>query len=987
MRINHNIASLNTYRQLSSNAVNGQKSLEKLSSGLRINKAGDDAAGLAISEKMRAQIRGLDQASRNGQDAISLIQTAEGALGETHSILQRMRELAVQSANDTNTEADRGEIQKEINQLSSEINRIANTTEFNTMKLLEGSRKASAGTSVMALATGGNAPVYDANGDLSAIALSEDTTLAANKTYEVNITKSTQKSVGNNQFISTTESLADAAVSGTDSTLAEGSYRVDINAATVSAIKGGATTVDGEHLLDTSNNNNAITISADSNLDPATLADYAIAVTKTTTKTATGSNAAGLSNVNVDAFNDGARFDIAVDTAIDSSAAVSTNTALFNTDNTSGTITNLKITNSSAYASANQYEIKVEQVGDTKAAATGAPLTNGVDLSNDTLSINVNSGGAVAVNLANVKALGATYDALDNQSAVITALQADINATFDGTSNGGYTFTVEASGSGISIKLNQDVIGNNFALTGTNDLGLGGVNSNSVTNTTNEVNLRFTLTNNTGSGDVAVETAQASFTATSGSQNIKLGDISFDIAGAAVYASDATPLNATPGSYSGAKITLDDAIKMNVTVTKDGDTANAVTKTYKQDGSDDGAAQAFTFGGNQFKIDVDAHNLHGGQTQVTTVDVNTAYSVQLGKDANSDGVIAVGDGLGLAYEFTSDDLVDPDNLRNIALGAAGNGVFVDLDATALRNMADGTKGIEFVIEKQGTYTAQLKKADGTDISATKYVLDKAAGDHTIDLGEGITLDYDGGTDLGNGNIYFSINESDAIYTAKLKVQGASTDLEAKTFDAGDTVEFDSGVSIDTTATVENGDKATFKVIEDNTAITEDHSLNMQIGANSGQLMSVDISDMRAAALKITSAAASTTVVTVDGNNYTAHFTAKQVTNGSNNTAIEFALDVSDGGKATAAAKVLDNAIAVVSAERSKLGAFQNRLEHTINNLFTTSENLTSSESRIRDVDMAKEMMEFTKNNILNQASTAMLAQANQGPQGVLQLLR
>jgi flagellin len=142
MRINHNIAALNTYRQLNS-ASNAQgKSMEKLSSGLRINKAGDDAAGLAISEKMRGQIRGLDQAGRNAQDSISMIQTAEGALNETHDILQRMRELAVQAGNDTNTSTDRGEIQKEVNQLTSEINRIGNTTEFNNQKLLN----ASAGT-------------------------------------------------------------------------------------------------------------------------------------------------------------------------------------------------------------------------------------------------------------------------------------------------------------------------------------------------------------------------------------------------------------------------------------------------------------------------------------------------------------------------------------------------------------------------------------------------------------------------------------------------------------------------------------------------------------------------------------------------------------------------------------------------------------------------------------------------------------------------
>jgi len=140
MIINHNIAALNTYNRLSANNGATSKSLEKLSSGLRINRAGDDAAGLAISEKMRGQIRGLDQAGRNAQDSISLIQTAEGALTETHSILQRMRELAVQSSNDTNTTTDRDEIQKEVTQLTDEIDRIANTTEFNTQKLLNGDK-------------------------------------------------------------------------------------------------------------------------------------------------------------------------------------------------------------------------------------------------------------------------------------------------------------------------------------------------------------------------------------------------------------------------------------------------------------------------------------------------------------------------------------------------------------------------------------------------------------------------------------------------------------------------------------------------------------------------------------------------------------------------------------------------------------------------------------------------------------------------------
>ena len=159
MIINHNIASLNTYNKLSANNAASAKSLEKLSSGLRINRAGDDAAGLAISEKMRGQIRGLDQGTRNAQDSISLIQTAEGALSETHSILQRMRELAVQSSNDTNTTDDRKQLQGEVSQLKAELDRIGNTTEFNTKKLLDGSAKGVTGAVLGNLSLNNNSKV------------------------------------------------------------------------------------------------------------------------------------------------------------------------------------------------------------------------------------------------------------------------------------------------------------------------------------------------------------------------------------------------------------------------------------------------------------------------------------------------------------------------------------------------------------------------------------------------------------------------------------------------------------------------------------------------------------------------------------------------------------------------------------------------------------------------------------------------------------
>jgi flagellin len=139
MVVQHNMSAMNTNRQLGISTSTLSTSTEKLSSGYKINRAADDAAGLSISEKMRSQIRGLNKASSNAQDGVSLVQTAEGALNETHSILQRMNELATQAANDTNTSIDRNAIKAEIDQLTSEVDRIRSTTQFNTMNLLDGS--------------------------------------------------------------------------------------------------------------------------------------------------------------------------------------------------------------------------------------------------------------------------------------------------------------------------------------------------------------------------------------------------------------------------------------------------------------------------------------------------------------------------------------------------------------------------------------------------------------------------------------------------------------------------------------------------------------------------------------------------------------------------------------------------------------------------------------------------------------------------------
>ncbi|MBN7573069.1 flagellin [Clostridium sp. 2-1] len=231
MIINHNLMSNNAIRNANVNSTAASKSMQKLSSGLRINGAADDAAGLAISEKMRGQIRGLDQASNNAQDAISLTQTAEGALNETQSILQRMRELAVQSSNDTNTTVDRSAIKDEVKQLTDEIDRIANTTEFNTQKLLDGSKKglvdAANSKTTLQLNTNADIKLAGTVGDTTATNISDSFTVTITRT------QGTGTSYVSSDFTSSVVGGTAASFSITDGdTISYGGVSIDLTGGT-----------------------------------------------------------------------------------------------------------------------------------------------------------------------------------------------------------------------------------------------------------------------------------------------------------------------------------------------------------------------------------------------------------------------------------------------------------------------------------------------------------------------------------------------------------------------------------------------------------------------------------------------------------------------------------------------------------------------------------------------------------------------------------
>lgn len=666
---------------MSANNTQTSKALEKLSSGLRINKAGDDAAGLAISEKMRGQIRGLDQASRNAQDANSLLNTAEGNLSETQNILQRMKELATQAANDTNVGVDRNEIQKEINQLTSEINRIGNTTEFNTQKLLNGGGAKSSDASFTTTTAGGAA------GNISAVQ-----TLVASATgkSETSITFTND--------------------SGTETKL------------TIRAQNNG-TNLNGWNFIFTENGG------------------------------ATGVSKTGPTTVTIDA-NLATLTAAALQTAINSSGLV--------TDPVSVELTN---------------------------ASSGAAIVGGLD-------------AATALNTKSTSGM------TGGESAGTRGVYAfDVSAF----ATAGNTFTIRTALDGVEGGFQNITLTAVQGAAGAGQFSIGTAATNRYDSETQAANIR---------------TAFASTAAVN-----------------AVY----------DVSVSGSKVVLTEkADKIsNVNVSKQAVVSTATASEYDY--------------------------IHSAQKIVTT-----------GGKFTLDGVdIRVVDGSG------ADDAADV---------AAGKAILYSAADTATTQMNKLATAINANIKTGAKYTA-------SDAAGT------------------LTLSQNGGA------------ESSEV--AKLVLwDKAGNGFEAK----------------------------------------------FQVGANTAQSMSIQINDMRSQALHVSGTTSGGSITASNGSVATLKAT-KEVTDGTNNTSVEYALDVSSHDKATAAISVIEDAIEAVSAERSKLGAYTNRLEHTVANLTTSSENLTAAESRIRDVDMAKEMMNFQKNNILSQAAQAMLAQANQQPQGVLQLLR
>lgn len=957
MRINHNIASLNTYRQMTSNTGATGKSLEKLSSGLRINRAGDDAAGLAISEKMRGQIRGLDQASRNAQDSISLIQTAEGALNETHSILQRMRELAVQASNDTSTDSDRSELQKEVSQLKSEVDRIASTTEFNSKKLLNGSltaAKTAQGT--VAGSTAVDALDYAATAAKSGAGLSIDMTSAVAGTSGTGYTQTAGAALAEKTIIRTGEN---------------DSFKIQINGGTAFDVTIAASSTEGYSRSEFAS---AINKAIKDTQEAATAGSSKIEWNQVTasvtqdgrlqfTTAATGSS----STIKV-AITDsaaGANKDALAAMGFDQKATTFTSTVdLGTTGFTLGaTGTNKLDVKFGAAAAATTVDLEAD--GGLKAGTqyTFSALKEGLQKALDTkLGANqivvgddgnghiklTNNVGTGTLTIANNGAANIATNVLGASPASFTQ---DVMATKSTTKAGTNTVNTVKAGTVISAGANDQfkLSFNGKESTLTLTAGIYKDRADLVTEVNNQINADNNLIGKVkaqlsgdGSGKVEFVSLLAGADATlkvSTPDSIPrsaLGALGFDGAATTI---DAVAAKDLAGGIDLGTTATDRKLKVTVgakTEYLDLTGYEGISTTAGVNSSRDAIVKALQsefdkkFGENAVSV----------STKTTPAGVDT-----LSISSNARGaVFKVEEEVGVAT-------------GRLALFKGTTGAANDLTATistaGVNTTVAGKDAIDNVISNT-TKLMELSDKDGNSLGLEKGNVIKITGTQN---GKSFETSVKVDENSSVNNILSALRNLDQFQGATVSLDTNTGKINIKGANGADkdisNLSFTAQKSATDTTAVASFNKAfgSFAVTQKAQSNASDSSLSMQIGANQGQTLNVDINDMGTQALRIQD------------------------------------IDVSTAKGAQSAISVVNNAIEAVSAERSKLGAYQNRLEHTINNLGTSSENLTASESRIRDVDMAKEMMEFQKNNILSQAAQAMLAQANQQPQGVLQLLR
>ena len=911
MRIQHNIMAMNAYRNLSNNNSALSSNLEKLSSGYRINRAGDDAAGLAISEKMRAQITGLDVAQDNAQSGINLVQTAEGALTEVHDMLNRMYELAEQSANGTYDDTDRAQLQKEVANLKTEINRIADSANFNGINLLDGNLSAE--------------QLSKADIDFSTVTTEEGVTFNS--------------------------SLAGQGSKGT--------FTIDLN-----TLHGTGDTITFKGTT------NGATAFGDITLTYGA---------STGTNTFTGSTLEEQAQSIADALSNNANINLNFDVTVDGSSVVltakkeglegGTITSVASADKTvalgAATVTAGSASNTtwkggfdtlfSSTGSGTTGGI-VPQIGDeltfTFAGANGENLTTTIKVT--TAMVGDGTVEGMTTNIANAL-LKASFDDDADTAADESKLQVEDlfkvspNKQSDGAAD-------NAGGLGIE------------SLQGTAKLATVALKRNSAT-----------ITSMTAATDTAGTNGTAqTYKVAAGTENFTAGDV-FVLEGKLSDGQDFT-VELTAGKDFTIGATYGDSMNSILAALTSADTKVAV--------GDDGklvtADKVFSAGTTgEFKVEVatgaltvtsNKTGVRLGSSSISSVEVKTAAAA----DSGFDPVAAT------AQQSASASLTIDDKILNqygtaITIGDKTYEIVKDARDVSSRN------NVAVVIDDMSTETASSiaqKLVDAVEAEDKDNKYDVSLKGSTIEIKTtekgsqvgAITLDTPYGDKVASATFQFD---------PKAVKEGSILEFNGNTYEfvkKGGEPTTKGAIAIE----VDDFSKATEKSLADAFAnvaknglvsVAEDGTMTLRSLENAdGTVDAPSISFKNGLTLQIGDTSESYNQLTVSIDD--CHTNSLGIEN----------LDIGTQKGAAAALNTIKDAINYVSNVRGTLGATQNRLDHTINNLSVMEENIQDAEANIRDTDVAEEMMEYTKNNILIQSAQAMLAQANQVPQGVLQLL-
>ena len=878
--INTNIASINAQRNLNRSQGDLATSLQRLSSGLRINSAKDDAAGLAISDRMTSQIRGSNQASRNANDGISLAQTAEGALGESTNILQRIRELAIQSANSTNSSSDRLSLQAEVNQLVSELDRISQATTFNGLKLLDGSFQAQS---------------FHIGAD-------------AHQSVSVTIDEATSNNLGIQKVSTLNDTKGiENATSGQHADITNTSSGKAIEEQTLAAATA-ALIASPQVITVTDQNSTPYTVT----IDP-------------TSATAASRDAADISSQ----LN-----------AIPGVSSSATNSAQFDFSGISiqdGDILNFNLVTGDASATGKpSYETQSISI-----PYNSATFNDAFDLAiNDALTA-INTGAANS---------DLTYDALTNTissaSGVNIGIESfavednptiTINSFLDNTTpdGAGYTFNIDGQPIDVTVVIGsstQAQIAQKFK----EAIDAQPLLTN-VTATVNGDTLSISRAANGG--------AATNLTIT----NLVVKGAGTDVGGGFTV----TPATGTTLAAAANPIDLIDIVAGPVTTgaiigqsvdSTIGFAGKTVTEATVAGTNKDSAVQIGTY----------------------SIVLDSGYSITSDKAASAQGILNIAAG------------ADPATLTAGAMSDTAAGNYVAAQQITLTGTGTKTVGIEEDATAKDIVEIVNAVSDTTGVSATART--------TATLSN---LSNDGVVSFSLNEISISANVDNGNLTAlanAINDQSGKTGIVAKIdlTDTKITLTDDTGKDIDiqdfNSSTATSYNAATLRVTggDNSSAVTLSAGGPSELNADSTVVGGNVEFKSTSVSFSVSSSVAST-----DGGLFAGN--ANQLfTSELENVA---SLDISTVENANRAIDIVDGALQQIDANRADLGAIQNRMESTISNLSVQSENLSAARSRIQDTDFAAETAELTRNQILQQAGTAMLAQANQISQGVLSLLQ